>query len=71
MADFTCTPPKRIIVWRSRDNGSESDVLPFFLRDPRFAALLKHYRVRSRTTLETYELVSPLPAPAAACRTGI
>ena len=71
VADFTCTPPKRIIVWRSRDNGSESDVLPFFLRDPRFAALLKHYRVRSRTTLETYELVSPLPAPAAACRTGI
>jgi hypothetical protein len=73
VADFTCLPPKRIIVWRSRDSnsGSGSDVLPFFLRDPRFAALLTHYKVRSRTSLETYELVSPLPRPTIPCRAGI
>ncbi len=71
VADFTCLPPKRIIVWRSLDGHSGSDLLPFFLRDPRFVVLLSHYRVRSRTTLETYELVSPLPAPMAPCRKGI
>ena len=71
VADFTCLPPKRIIVWRSRDSGNGSDVLPFFLRDPRFAALLAHYEVRSRTSLETYELASPLPGPTSPCRAGI
>ncbi len=62
VADFTCLPPKRIIVWRSLDGHSGSDLLPFFLRDPRFVVLLSHYRVRSRTTLETY---SSCPAPCA------
>jgi len=71
VADFTCFSPKRIVVWRSSDGRGGSDLLPFFLRDPRFAALLSHYRVRSRTTLETYELVSPLPLPSGPCRTGI
>ena len=71
VADFTCTPPVRIIVWRSRGGSGESDVLPFFLRNRDFAELLSHYRVRSRTSLETYELVSPLPAPTASCRSGI
>jgi len=71
VADFTCLPPKRIIVWRSRDSGNGSDVLPFFVRDPGFAALLAHYKVRSRTSLETYELVSPLPRPTSPCRAGI
>lgn len=71
VADFTCFSPKRIVVWRSSDGRGGSDLLPFFLRDPRFAALLSHYRVRSRTTLETYELVSPLPLPSGPCRNGI
>jgi hypothetical protein len=71
VADFTCLPPKRIIVWRSRDRGNGSDLLPFFLREPDFAALLAHYKVRSRTSLETYELVSPLPRPTGPCRARI
>jgi hypothetical protein len=69
--DFTCTPPKRIIVPRPRAGEDSFDILPFFLRDPRFAALLSHYRVLNRTSLETYELVAPLPAPTAGCRRGV
>jgi hypothetical protein len=72
VADFRCIPPRRIIVARPRDGEGGFDILPFFLRDPAFAALLSHYRVRSRTTFETYELNSPLPAPArSTCRSGV
>jgi hypothetical protein len=71
VADFTCTPPKRIIVWRPRSGEDEFDILPFFLRDPNFSALLAHYRVRNRTSLETYELASAIKAPTGPCRTGI
>jgi hypothetical protein len=69
--DFTCTPPKRIIVSRPRPGEGGFDILPFFLRDPQFTALLSHYKVRSRTSFETYELASPLPRPTGACRRGI
>jgi hypothetical protein len=69
--DFTCVPPDRIIVTRPRPGEDTLDMLPFFERDPRFVALISHYRVRSRTSLETYELVSPLPRPTAACRHGV
>ncbi|HEX8839274.1 MAG TPA: hypothetical protein VF750_02255, partial [Sphingomicrobium sp.] len=70
--DFNCAPPRRIIVVRPLPADSNSfDILPFFLRDRRFAALLSHYRVRSRTSLETYELTSPLPPPEAPCRQGV
>jgi hypothetical protein len=71
VTDFSCTPPRRIIVSRPRPGEDAYDILPFFLRDPRFASLLSHYRVRSRTTLETYERVSLLPPPTRACRQGI
>ena len=71
VADFTCLPPKRIIVWRSRDASSGSDILPFFLRDPDFAALLAHYKVQSRTSLETYQMISSLPPPTGPCRKGV
>jgi hypothetical protein len=72
VADFTCTPPRRIIVPRPRSGEDSFDILPFFERDPKFVALLSHYRVRSRTSLETYELVAPLPAPAGGdCRSGV
>jgi hypothetical protein len=71
VADFTCIPPRRIIVWRPRRGEDGLDILPFFLRDPSFAALLSHYRLRSRTSLETYELVSPLPRPTSPCRSGV
>jgi hypothetical protein len=69
--DFTCVPPDRIIVTRPGPGEDTLDMLPFFERDPRFVALISHYRVRSRTSLETYELVSPLPRPTAACRHGV
>ena len=71
VADFTCTPPLRIFVSRPREGEAGFDILPFFLRDPRFRELMSHYRVRSRTTIETYELASPLPKPVGPCRQGI
>jgi hypothetical protein len=70
VADFRCAAPKRIIVTRPRIGEDEFDILAFFLRDPEFRALLSHYRVRSRTSVETFELVST-PVPAANCRTGV
>ena len=71
VTDFECTPPARIFVSRPRPGEDGFDILPFFLRDPRFAELLSHYRVRGRTSLETYELISPLSRPAGPCREGI
>ena len=69
--DFSCTPPKRIFITRPRPGEEGFDILPFFLRDPRFGELLSHYRVRSRTSVETYEMISPLPRPTGPCRAGI
>jgi len=69
--DFLCIPPKRIIVVRPLSRNYGPDILPLFLRDPRFAALLSHYRVISRTSLETYQLASPLPPATATCRRGV
>ena len=69
--DFLCTPPQRIIVFRPRPGEASFDILPFFLRDPSFAELLSHYRVRSRTSLETWGIASPLPPPTGPCRHGI
>jgi hypothetical protein len=71
VADFSCTPPKRIIVWRPRPGEDAFDILPFFQRDPSFSAILAHYRVRSRTSLETYELASPTRATMRPCRGGV
>jgi hypothetical protein len=66
--DFRCMPPKRIVVWRPRPGQHAFDILPFFERDPEFVKLLSHYRVRGRTSLETYEQVSPLSSPTSTCR---
>jgi hypothetical protein len=67
--DFRCRPPKRIIAERPRPGTRGFDILAFYDRDPRFTELLSHYRVRSRTSLETYELTTPWAAPpAASCR---
>jgi hypothetical protein len=71
VTDFACAPPRRIIVARPRPGDPGFDILPFFLRDPGFAALLSHYRATSRTSVETYEMASPLVPPATGCRTGI
>jgi hypothetical protein len=65
--DFRCMPPQRIVVWRPRRGEHAFDILPFFLRDPQFAKLLSHYRVRDRTSLETYEQVSALQLPKSGC----
>jgi hypothetical protein len=71
VSDFACIPPQRIIVTRPRPGESTFDTLPFFLRDQSFASLLSHYRVRSRTSLETYELASPFPSASSGCRNGV
>ena len=69
--DFTCVPPQRIIISRPKPGQHDYDILPFFERDPRFLELMSHYRLRSRTTFETYDLASPLKRPTFACRKGI
>jgi hypothetical protein len=69
--DFECAPPRRIVVDRPRPGEKSFDILPFFLRSAEFTALMSHYRVRSRTSFETYELTTRLPPPSSACRAGI
>jgi hypothetical protein len=71
VSDFTCTPPRRIFVSRPRPGEDGFDILPFFLRDPHFGELLSHYRVLSRTSLETYQVATPLHPPAQPCRQGV
>ena len=69
VVDFRCRPPKRIIAERPRPGRRGFDILAWYDRDPNFTELLSHYRVRSRTSLETYELATPWMPPAASeCR---
>jgi hypothetical protein len=63
VVDFRCTPPKRIIAERPRHGQPVFDILAFYQRNREFTELLSHYRVRSRTSLETYELASPWQQP--------
>jgi hypothetical protein len=63
VVDFRCRPPKRIIAERPRPGHRGFDILAWYGRDPQFAELLSHYRVRSRTSLETYELVTAWASP--------
>jgi hypothetical protein len=63
--DLRCLPPRRIILARPKAgswNANATDPLPYFTQDPQFAQLLTHYRPTSRTTLEVYDQVTPLPA---------
>ena len=63
VTDFRCAPPKRIIVARPTPDAvraGEFDILSFFMRDPKFAELLAHYRPVQRTSVEVFEKVSPL-----------
>ena len=69
--DFGCAPPKRIIVSRPRRGEGTLDMLAIFNRDPGFRDLMSHYKVRSRSSLETFEIISPLPRPTFPCRTGV
>lgn len=66
VADYRCMPPRRIVVPRVAPGSGDFDVLPFFMRDPQFAALLSHYRPVQRTSLEVFERVSSL-SPASGC----
>ena len=69
VTDFRCRPPKRIIAERPRPGTRGFDIIAFYDRDPQFRELLSHYRVRSRTSLETYELVFPwAQPPPSSCR---
>ena len=70
VADFRCAPPARIVIPRPPAGQPGFDILPFFLRDGEFAALLSQYRLRSRTGLETYELSGKMPAVSEQCRSG-
>ena len=69
VVDFRCNPPGRIIAERPRPGQRSFDILAFYERDPQFMRLLSHYRVRSRSSVETYEIVSSwAQPPAASCR---
>lgn len=69
VVDFRCHPPQRIIAERPRPGTQGFDILAYYLRDPDFRKLLSHYQVRSRTSVETYQLASPwAPPPQASCR---
>lgn len=63
VTDFRCLPPRRIIVDRpplaKRMRGS-FDILSFFLRDPDFAQIFRHYRLVSEDGFSVYELSTPL-----------
>jgi hypothetical protein len=69
--DYLCTPPERIVVAGPRWGADNFDILAFFKRDPEFRALFAHYRLRSRTSLDSYELASALPPPNGPCRHGV
>lgn len=71
VADFLCTPPKRLVVAGSHWGAGNFDILAFFKRDPQFEALFSHYRLRSQTSLDAYDLASPLPPPSSPCRHGV
>jgi hypothetical protein len=71
VADFSCIVPRRIIVPRPRPGQAGFDILPFFQRDPAFVALLSHYKERSRTSLDTFELTSAVPPGRGQCRHGV
>jgi hypothetical protein len=69
--DFRCASPRRIIVARptpAEAKAGSFDILAFFLRDPQFAELLTHYRPVQRTSVETFELASPLGAASECVR---
>lgn len=71
VADFTCTPPQRIIIARPHPSDRAFDILPFFERDPSFRQLMSHYRARSWTSLQVFDRISPIGPPPGHCRNGI
>jgi hypothetical protein len=58
--DLVCAQPTRIIAARPQPGEDGFDIYRFFLRDPGFLALLRHYREVSRTSVDTFQLRVPL-----------
>ena len=72
LSRITSAPLPNASSWPVGAGGAENfDILAFFERDPKFAALLTHYRLRSRTSLDSYELASSAPRLKAPCRHGV
>lgn len=64
VADLECTPPRRLLIERPTAGEArmgEFDLFPFLMREPRFAALMAHYRRVGRTSVDSFDLASPLP----------
>ena len=69
VTDYRCRPPKRILAQRPPPGVRGFDMIEFYSRNPAFVELLSHYRVRSRNSLEIYQLETPwTPPPASGCR---
>ena len=70
--DFRCMSPRRIVVARpAPGSAGEFDILPFFLRDPQFAELMRHYRPIERTSVQVLERTSAFSSSdRSKCRGG-
>lgn len=72
--DYRCLPPERIVFVRPDSSGRATSAVAdpklFFLRDPEFRGLLRHYaRWKQIGMFDAYRLKTPLPPPPpAACR---
>ena len=75
VVDLECAGARRIIVSRPSASGKDKDafdILPFLLKDPEFAAFLRHYRSVARGEgLDVYDLATPLVRPASSCARGL
>ena len=75
--DYHCAPPKRIIFAPGRASSTvtaaSDNPLGYFLRDPQFVGLLKHYKRLDRPgNFDAFDLISrPSPMPAALCPLGV
>lgn len=76
VVDYRCLPPARIVFVRpdatGRASSAAADPLRFFLRDPEFAVLMRHYtRWKQAGLYDAYRLTAPFPPlRSSACRRG-
>jgi hypothetical protein len=75
--DYRCLPPERIVFVRPDASGNataaSADPLTFFLRDPEFATLMRHYtRWKRQGIFDAYRLTTPISRlPGFSCRRGV
>jgi hypothetical protein len=75
--DYRCLPPERIVFVRADASGNATaaaaDPLKFFLRDPEFANLMRHYtRWKHQGIFDAYRLTTPIGRlPGSSCRRGV